>query len=316
MRAVKTKKEIDVRGVNIKKGRIIKSQGGFYEVLNIESQQVHTCKPRGNIRHQKIQPIVGDYVMYVPKNEGEDYGVIEKIEDRENEMNRPLISNVDIGIIVVSAKEPDFSFYIFDKFLCLLSLENIKPHLVVTKTDLLSEKERSELETLLDYYKDNICEVTFVNYEKESVKETIHNLIKNKIAFVMGQTGAGKSTLLNNVKPELNLETNQISKALGRGKHTTRTVCLYKMGEGYVADTPGFSSLELQIDDEQVFSHAFKDFFDISVECKFKCNCLHINEPNCAIKRKVENGEIPEIRYSNYLMFMDEVKENKNKKYK
>ncbi len=255
-------------------------------------------------------------MQYIPKFNGENYGVIETIDERYNEMNRPLIANVDIGIIVISAKEPEFSFYILDKFLVLLALENIKPHLIVTKTDLLTNDELDELKSLLNYYEKQICNVTYIGYGVDCFKNTVNSLIKNKIAFVMGQTGAGKSTFLNAIKPELNLETNQISKALGRGKHTTRTVCLYEIGEGYIADTPGFSSLEISIDDEQTLSHSFNDFFNLSVDCKFKSNCTHKNEPKCIVKDKVSKGEIPQVRYDNYIIFSNEVKENKDKKYK
>ncbi len=293
------------------KGRIIKSQGGFYDIVD-ENKVKYVCKPRGKMRYDNITPVVGDYVLFIPTIEGENYGTIEKIEKRYNEMLRPMVANVDLGLIVISASEPSFSFYILDKFLVLLELENIKPQLIVTKVDLLNDDELTDLKSSLFYYKKNLCDVIYIseknindNYDK------IKKLIKGKVAFVIGQTGAGKSTLLNNIKPELNLETNAISKALGRGRHTTRTVCLYEIADGYIADTPGFSSLELRINDESLLRQSFVDFFKLSEFCKFRHKCLHISSPKCAVKDAVIAKQIPKIRYENYLRFVEEVNNNK-----
>ncbi len=308
----------DKRSENIRNkinGRIIKSQAGAYDVYDLESECVYPCKPRGILRKQQIQPKVGDFVNYEKADSaGTQYGVINSVAPRTNDIVRPQVANVDQGIIVISAAEPSFSFYILNKFSALLENQSINPLVLVTKTDLLSKEELITLKDKLNYYENMGYPVIFASDKVSDSYKELTRYLKGKLSVVMGQTGAGKSTALNNLDETLSLETNEISKKLGRGKHTTRTVSVYKIGGGFIADTPGFSSLELNFEDESELAQSFIDFFELSQGCKFR-GCLHVNEPKCAVKEALKNGDVLPERYEDYLQFYEEVKEKRENKY-
>lgn len=254
---------------------------------------LYDCKPRGKFYHEKISPIVGDIVEIDSENK-----YILKIKPRKNELARPLISNVDSCIIVTSVKKPDLSLNLLDKMLANVIYEKIEPIICFTKTDLLSFKEKRELKKTMKYYEKIGIKVTT---NKKLSKLT--KMIAHKIVVLTGQTGAGKSTLLNKLNPNLNLETNEISKALGRGKHTTRHVELFKYKTSLIADTPGFSALELNKIPKKELKNTFIEF---NLNCEYK-DCNHQNEKNCEVKKMVNSGKILKSRYENYLKFMGEL---------
>lgn len=289
--------------VSLKDGLIIKLIGGLYTVLD-ENNDSHKLKARGKFRHIKESPKVGDRVLF-------DEDFIKEVKPRENSLMRPAVSNVDQAIIINSAKEPNFSFNLLDRFLLLIENEDITPVIVITKIDLLSQEELQILKNKLNYY-ESFYEVVYLSSKtKENVME-LNNLFKDKISVFAGQTGAGKSSLLNAINPEFNLATNEISKALGRGKHTTRHSELLPVLGGLVADTPGFSKLEfgeMSIDNVPI---NFVDFFELSNQCKFR-GCTHIDEPKCKVKAEVEEGNILASRYANYKTIYEEIKTTKKK---
>lgn len=288
------------------KGRIIKALSGFYYV---ESQgKVYQCKARGRFRKRDQKPLVGDFCEF-SYEEGSD-GYILSLEARKNELVRPPICNIDQALLVFSAKEPDFSSLLLDRFLIVIEALNIEPVICISKMDLVSEKSMKEE---LIPYQDSGYKVVYISSKYQDGLEEIKDLLKDKVTVITGQSGVGKSSLLNALDIHLNIDTNQISKALGRGKHTTRHVELLKMYGGYVGDTPGFSSLELT-NDPIALSIAYHDFKALSSMCKFR-GCLHDSEPYCAVKEAVEEGKISQERYEHYLMFLKEVKENKEKRY-
>jgi len=288
-------------------GRIIKALSGFYYVQS--GDRVYTCKGRGVFRNQRITPLVGDYVTFDYTDDGEGY--IQTIEERKNELTRPPIANITQAIIVTTVSEPDFSSQLLDRFLVKVEAKEIKPLIVMTKKDLATD---AEIAVMYDYIADYEAlgyTVYFVSLEQDTSEvELIKQHFKDEVTVLMGQSGVGKSTLLNVIKPTLEIKTGEISKSLGRGKHTTRHVELLEVAGGFVADTPGFSSMEFQTLEQEALSDCFIEMKKNKAYCKFR-SCLHVKEPQCAVKKAVESGEIKQYRYDHYLQFLQEIIDRK-----
>ncbi|WP_026579741.1 MULTISPECIES: ribosome small subunit-dependent GTPase A [Bacillus] len=288
-------------------GKIIKALSGFYYVL--DGDQIIQCRGRGVFRKNKITPLVGDDVVYQADNDKEGY--ILEIKDRFNELVRPPISNVDQAVLVFSAKEPTFSTSLLDRFLVLVEAGGIRPIICITKMDLVDDDALKErIHHYAEDYRNIGYSVYTTSMKNGSGIEDIVSHFQDKITVFAGQSGVGKSSLLNAISPELELKTAGISAHLGRGKHTTRHVELIDINGGLVADTPGFSSLEFAGIEAEDLGSAFLEISDKSAECKFR-GCLHMKEPNCAVKRAVENGEIAQYRYDHYVEFLTEIKDRK-----
>ena len=294
----------------MKKGIILKALSGFYYVEDLETKETIQCRSRGLFRKQKITPLVGDQVEFLVEPDGNGY--VMGIDPRKNELVRPPIANVDLALVVFSVKEPDFSPKLLDRFLAVIEMNQIEPVIVLTKLDLMTEEEKQAIEPIIDYYREIGYQVIETSSKQEFGLESINELIKQRIAVICGQSGVGKSSLLNSLDDSLNIQVNEISKALGRGKHTTRHVELHKLSEGLIADTPGFSSLDLDQLEPIDLSQCFIEFYDLSEQCKFR-GCLHENEPRRAVKAAVEENEIIPTRYENYLQFLTEIKSRKPK---
>lgn len=282
-------------------GQIIRVLSGFYTVF--DGKQSIICKARGKFRKDELKPVVGDYCDF--SYDGKNEGLIMAIHPRKNHLVRPPVANIDQALIVVSAKEPDFSTTLLDRFLALVEHENIQPIIVITKMDLVSDD--SPLYDVIASYKNAGYEVILSNQDEK----TFQSLFKGKVSVFTGQSGVGKSSLLNRLMPDLELKTGVISNVLGRGKHTTRHVELFELFGGWVADTPGFSSLELNFSDRELAT-SYHDFHELSASCKFR-GCLHQSEPGCAVKEAVETGNITKERYEHYLMFLEEIRSKKGK---
>lgn len=287
-------------------GKIIKALSGFYYVETDDT--IVECRGRGNFRNKKITPLVGDEAVYSIEKSGEGY--LLEIKDRKNELVRPPIANVDQAILVFSAVEPNFSPNLLDRFLVLIEFNEIKPLIVITKIDLCNESQLQSVMVYVDYYRQIGYEVCLTSSKTEEGLEKVLPHLADKISVFAGQSGVGKSTLLNAINPELDLKTGIISTHLGRGKHTTRHVELIKIGEGLVADTPGFSSLEFIDIEAEDLSFCFIEMREKSQECKFR-GCTHLKEPKCAVKEAVENGEITTERYNHYVSFIEEIRDRK-----
>lgn len=271
-------------------GQIIKIMSDLHFVSY--QNKTYACKCRGIFRKEKILPLVGDYVEFdAEKN------LITKILPRRNFFQRPSVANIDQAILVISLKNPDFSLNLLDKFISLMEINNVDVVICITKSDLVSEMELKKIKTILSYYEELNYPVIY-NTELEKLKE----MLKEKTSVFTGQTGAGKSTLLNKLDGNLKLKTGEISKALGRGKHTTRVVELFELFGGKVLDTPGFSSLELMHYDASKIKNSFVEFK------RYPCiynDCLHKNEKECLVKKAVEDNNIMKSRYDNYLKFIE-----------
>ncbi|HEY2420472.1 MAG TPA: ribosome small subunit-dependent GTPase A [Neobacillus sp.] len=287
-------------------GKIIKALSGFYYVL--QHEEIIQCRGRGVFRKNKITPLVGDEVVFQAENDLEGY--ILEVKERKNELIRPPIANVDQAILVFSAVEPDFSTTLLDRFLVLVEFNHIMPLICITKMDLTNDEQTQSVSDYADQYRAAGYEVILTSSETEIGIERLNPHLEAKISVFAGQSGVGKSSLLNVLRPDLELKTNEISSHLGRGKHTTRHVELIKIGNGLVADTPGFSSLEFTNIDAEDLTACFPELSKSSENCKFR-GCLHVSEPKCGVKAAVDAGEIPNFRYLHYLDFLQEIKERK-----
>ena len=276
----------------MKNGKIIRILSNLYTV-QIEDK-LYDCQARGKFRKDKITPLVGDLCEIDMENK-----YITKIYPRENYMLRPSIANVDIALIVTSMKKPNFSSYLLDKLISLVTLHGIKPMICFTKVDLLEEEELKELKLVKKYY-ETIGYQVFTNQEIQKIKATL----KGKTLVVTGQTGAGKSTLLNQLDEKLSLKTSPISEALNRGVHTTRHTEIYPIEGFYIADTPGFSALDFGGYQKEDIRNSFIEFSNYT--CRFQ-DCNHEKEPNCEVKEAVERNDILKSRYESYLTFLSEV---------
>lgn len=281
-------------------GRIIKALAGFYYVEC--DGQVYQTRARGNFRKKGQTPYVGDFVDFSAEDHSEGY--ILKIYDRHNSLVRPPIVNIDQAVVIMSAKEPDFNANLLDRFLVLLEHKSIQPVVYISKMDLLDTQ--SEIEAIAAKYRD-------IGYDFVTTQEALLPMLNDKVTVFMGQTGVGKSTLLNRIAPELALETGEISDSLGRGRHTTRAVSFYNVHGGKIADTPGFSSLDYEVKTVEDLSESFPEIRKASHFCKFR-SCSHTHEPSCGVKEALENGEIWQSRYDNYLQFLSEI-ENRRETY-
>lgn len=288
-------------------GKIIKALSGFYYVMTDNGKMIQ-CRGRGVFRKNKITPLVGDHVVFQAENEREGY--ILEVKDRKNMLIRPPISNVDQAILVFSAAEPEFSTALLDRFLVLVEFHGITPVICITKMDLIDDKEKDRIESYAEDYKRVGYSVLLTSSETGEGVELVRPYLDDKISVFAGQSGVGKSSLLNVLRPDLELKTAHISSHLGRGKHTTRHVELIEINGGYVADTPGFSSLDFSEIEVEDLSYSFPEMASISDQCKFR-GCLHVEEPKCAVKKAVENGEIPQYRYHHYQLFFQEIKDRK-----
>lgn len=271
------------------RGKIIKLISNDYTVLT--QNQKYVCKSRGKFRNMKINPLVGDEVIF---DENNNY--ILEVLPRKNYLLRPPVANVDQAVIITSVKHPDFSSNLLDKLLCIIEFNNIKPIICFTKLDLLDDNELEEIKKIIDYYK-KIYEV-YINDDIEKIK----HIFKDKITVFTGQSGAGKSTLLNKLDNSLQIKTNEISIALGRGKHTTRHVELIPLYDGLVADTPGFSAVDFADMTNADIRDNFIEFNNYRENCKYK-DCMHNKEDECAIKKEIDHN-ILKSRYENYLNFI------------
>ena len=287
-------------------GQIIKALSGFYYVKDAEGE-IYQCRGRGIFRKKKETPLVGDWVEFEAPNKTD--GTVTKLKPRKNELVRPPIANVDQALIAVSVKEPDFSTILLDRFLVLVEASQIQPVILLTKMDLLQEKGREQLEKAIAAYEamGYACLTLSTTWPFD---EHLSKRLDGKVSVIAGQSGVGKSSLLNYLNPDLSIETNAISDSLGRGKHTTRHVELIPILGGYVADTPGFSSLDFQFIDLATLPELFPDFLALSDQCKFR-GCMHINEPKCAVKEAYQQGTIAPFRYEHYQQFYEEIKQRK-----
>lgn len=280
----------------LKRGLVIKSIASFFYIEY--DGKVIQCRASTKLKKNKMKILPGDDVLFELDNL-----YIKEVLPRKNTLIRPQITNVGNAILVFSLVEPNMNFGLLDRMLMVMEFNNLNSIILITKRDLTSKEEFEKLNEKLDYYKSIGYEIIF-NDEINNQDEFSKFLKQDEKYVLTGQSGVGKSTFLNKMDSTLHLETQEISKVLGRGKHTTRETTFFKMKTNYLIDTPGFSSLDLQLTKEQIRDN-FIDFFELAKGCKFQ-GCYHLKEPKCSVKEKYESNEILSTRYENYKKLMGE----------
>ncbi len=289
-------------------GRIIKGIGGFYY---IETEKgLYECRARGIFRKNKITPLVGDFVKISVVDEDNKKGVVEEIQERKTELVRPPIANVNKALIVFAVKNPTPHLSLLDRFIVLAERENLEIVIILTKIDLDDDNTFEKIKNIYEPCGYKVIGVS--NLENKNIDKVKEELKDNTVVFA-GPSGVGKSSLLNQIDSNFQLKTGDVSDKIKRGKHTTRHAELFELKfGGMVADTPGFSSLTLDDIEDIDLKDYFIEFEDHD-DCKFGSRCIHQNEPNCAVKEAVENGEIPKERYESYIQLLNEIRQGKRR---
>ncbi|PWX28135.1 ribosome small subunit-dependent GTPase A [Clostridium perfringens] len=279
-------------------GIIIKGIGGFYYIKTDEG--IIECKARGKFRYNSLKPMVGDRVT-IKVEDGK--GVIEDIHERSSELIRPTVANVTQAFVVFAIKNPDINLDLLNRFLTLCEYNDIHAVVCLNKEDLCTEEEKENLKELIN---DIGYEVLFINAKEGKGFDALKERLEHNITVLCGPSGAGKSTLLNSFIDREHMETGSVSEKIGRGKHTTRHSELIDVDNGYLVDTPGFTTLDVTFIDRDSLKYCFPEFNDYNNLCKFN-GCNHYKEPKCAVKEAVEEGKINKLRYEFYIKTLEEI---------
>jgi ribosome biogenesis GTPase len=290
-------------------GIVVSLLAGYYDVA-IAGKTVRT-RARGVFRKRGEKPRVGDVVEVQLDSQGTNYLI--SVKPRQNLLGRPPLANVAGVLLVITATEPDFSLTLLNRYLVFFDWQNVPVWLYLSKGDLLPEDKLAAIKDQLAYYK----KIGYPVFEdKTQLQEQFPKAIGQDAVWTLaGQSGAGKSTLLNFMKKDADQATGEISHSLNRGRHTTRQVSLFRLGQGFLADTPGFSAISLsqmKIDD---LPNHFRDFKAVADRCKFR-SCQHLQEPHCEVKRLLATGEIAQSRYDSYLALHEEIANDRLPEYK
>ncbi len=288
-------------------GKIVKGIAGFYYV-HVVKKGIYECKAKGSFRNQKIKPLVGDNVEIDVLDEKEKLGNITRLFPRKNELIRPTVANIDQALILFAAMEPEPNFNLLDRFLITMERQAVDTVICFNKMDLLAEEKLLELKQAY-----TVCNypILYISNKTGEGLDEIRALLDGKTTALAGPSGVGKSSLLNILKPDANMETGSVSEKIKRGKHTTRHSELFHVvNNTYIMDTPGFTSLYVNDFDKNELKDYFVEFGEYEEECRFT-GCVHINEPDCGVKRALEAGKISRIRYENYVNLYHEIKEGK-----
>ena len=288
-------------------GKIIKGIAGFYYVY-VEGYGTYECKAKGIFRKDRVKPLVGDNVEMEVLDEQDMEGNILKILPRRSALIRPAVANVDQAMIIFAIVKPNPNFNLLDRFLIRMERQNLPTIICFNKQDIASDGEK---EALRKSYETCGYRVLFISALENEGLEPVRELLSGKTTTVAGPSGVGKSSLINRLSPSANMETGEISAKIERGKHTTRHSEIIALGEEtYIVDTPGFTSLDISEITKEELGQYYPEFIQYEPYCKFS-GCAHLNEPSCGIKDAVAAGKISRVRYENYKVLYQELKEVK-----
>ena len=291
-------------------GKIVKGISGFYYVHVVESG-IYECKAKGIFRQQKMKPLVGDDVEIDIISEEKKTGNVAAILPRKNALIRPAVANVDQALLIFAAASPNPNFNLLDRFLVMMGRQDVPVILCFNKCDLITEEQKQEIEAI---YEVSGCKILFVSAKKELGLKELQEILEGKTTTVAGPSGVGKSSLINLLAPEACMETGEISKKIERGRHTTRHAELIQLkGDGYIMDTPGFSSLYLPEMEKEELQDCYPEFAAFEPYCRFQ-GCSHISEPDCGVKEALSEGKIHPVRYENYCQLYGELKDRRDRK--
>lgn len=285
-------------------GKIIKGISGFYYVY-VEGAGLYECKAKGAFRKQKIKPLVGDNVEIAVIDEANKLGNVEKILPRKNELIRPAVSNIDMALVIFASAKPDPNFNLLDRFLCMMEYQKVPVTICFNKIDLVDQEKLKEYSGI---YEPAGYNVIFTCTKTKEGLGSIRSLIEGKTTTVAGPSGVGKSSIINCLQSDITMETGTISEKIERGKHTTRHSEIIPVShDTYIMDTPGFSSMDVPGFEKENLWTCYPEFVRYEPYCRF-IGCSHINEPDCGVKAAVEDGEISPVRYENYKLLYEELK--------
>lgn len=284
-------------------GKIIKGIAGFYYV-HVEARGIYECKAKGVFRNKNIKPLVGDNVNIDIIDEENFKGNIVEILERKNELIRPAAANIDQALLVFALKEPQPNFNLLDRFLVMMSYQNVPVIVCFNKEELEQDTQKERLKYI---YEKCGCRVLFISVYNNTGIDEVKKLLHDKTTILAGPSGVGKSSLTNILLSGAKMETGDVSR-IGRGRHTTRHSEIFNMyGKSYICDTPGFTSLMLPGLKTEELRFYFPEFSDEEGKCRFN-GCVHVNEPDCAVKAAVDKGLISRERYESYLHLYEELK--------
>ena len=285
-------------------GKIVKGISGFYYV-HVVGTGIYECKAKGIFRNRKVKPLVGDNVEIVVLDEEKHLGNVEEILPRKNELIRPAVSNIDMALVIFAAAKPDPNFNLLDRFLCMMEYQKVPVTICFNKCDLVSEEEKENLQKI---YAPAGYDILFTRVKTGENIDRLKALLAEKTTTVAGPSGVGKSSLVNELQTDVRMQTGAISDKIGRGKHTTRHSEIISIGQDtYIMDTPGFSSMDLPGFEKEDLWTCYPEFVPYEPECRF-IGCSHIGEPDCGVKNALAEGKISRVRYDNYVMLYDEMK--------
>lgn len=292
-------------------GKIIKGIAGFYYV-DVVGSGIYECKAKGIFRKEKKKPLVGDNVEITVLDEETGEGNLVQILPRKNELIRPAVANIDQALVIFAMEDPKPNYMLLDRFLVMMELQNVPVTICMNKKDLGTEEDIRQFQ---EAYGGAGYEICCISAQQEDGIEDVRRILKGKTTAVAGPSGVGKSTITNHVQGSVSMETGEISKKLGRGRHTTRHSQLIPIDQDtYIMDTPGFSSLDVEMMEKEELKQYFPEFTPYEGACRF-LGCTHTHEPGCAVKDALEDGRINRLRYNNYLGLFEELKERNKRRY-